>query len=91
LAGNALRHGRPPARVRLLRVDGGFIVDVADQDRETNPRADCRRAHRPRGRGLHIARPLAEELCWYTTEHVKHLWASFPADPSVDQDAAGDL
>jgi serine/threonine-protein kinase RsbW len=89
LAGNALRHGRPPAVVRLLRVEGGFILDVADQDRENIP-APAAGAHTDHGgRGLLIARSLAGELGWYTTEHAKHIWARFPADPETDHDAGG--
>jgi len=30
------------------------------------------------GRGLHIARSLAQQLCWYKTETTKHVWAAFP-------------
>ena len=79
LASNALRHGRPPAVVRLLRGDGEFYLDVADQDRTGGP--ELAGVHRPGvgGRGLHIARTLARELCWYATEDTKHIWASFPA------------
>jgi anti-sigma regulatory factor (Ser/Thr protein kinase) len=69
LAGNALRHGRSPAVVRLLRVDSRFILDVADQDRESIPEPAAGAHTDHGGRGLHIARSLAGELSWYTTEH----------------------
>jgi hypothetical protein len=32
LAGNALRHGKPPTIVALLRADGHLIIDVTDND-----------------------------------------------------------
>jgi serine/threonine-protein kinase RsbW len=91
LAGNALRHGRSPAVVRLLRVDSRFILDVADQDRESIPEPAAGAHTDHGGRGLHIARSLAGELSWYTTEHAKHVWVSFPAGAAVDQDAADDI
>jgi serine/threonine-protein kinase RsbW len=91
LAGNALRHGRSPAVVRLLRVDSRFILDVADQDRESVPEPAAGAHTDHGGRGLHIARSLAGELSWYTTEHAKHVWVSFPAGAAVDQGAADDI
>jgi len=79
LASNALRHGSPPAVVRLLRGDGEFFLDVADQDPAGAPQlADVHRAG-VGGRGLHIVRTLSRDLCWYATDTTKHIWASFPA------------
>ncbi len=78
LAGNALRHGSPPAVVRLLRCHSEFFVDVADRDPAGVPEpADIRQAG-PGGRGLSIARALSRDVCWYATATVKHVWASFP-------------
>jgi serine/threonine-protein kinase RsbW len=79
LAGNALRHGRPPAVVRLLRVDHQFILDVADRDRDSVPELANAGDGQAGGRGLHIARSLSTEICWYVTDQHKHVWASFPA------------
>ena len=78
LASNALRYGLPPAVVRLLRCDGEFFVDVADRDLESLPR--LARVHEAGigGRGLHIVRTLAREVCGYATGTDKHVWASFP-------------
>jgi serine/threonine-protein kinase RsbW len=78
LAGNALRHGRPPAVVRLLRAHGCFILDVADQDLDSTPKL-ANAHHGDGGHGLRIARSLSTEICWYATELHKHVWASFPA------------
>ncbi|MEU8611257.1 ATP-binding protein [Actinoplanes sp. NPDC048791] len=78
LASNALRHGRPPAVVHLLRCDGRFLVDVADQDVAGVPQLAGIHLAGVGGRGLHIVRTLALDLCWYATATTKHIWASFP-------------
>ncbi|AGZ41771.1 ATP-binding protein [Actinoplanes friuliensis] len=78
LASNAIRHGRLPADVRLLRGDGEFILDVADSDLTGVPLLANAHHADSGGRGLQIARTLAGELCWYATDTDKHVWASFP-------------
>lgn len=83
LASNALRHGLPPAVVRLLRADGHLIIEVADRDLESVPKlAEAHHAHTG-GRGLHIVRSLSRELSWYATDLAKHVWASFPMTPAA--------
>ncbi|MDI6103057.1 ATP-binding protein [Actinoplanes sp. NEAU-A12] len=80
LGGNALRHGMPPIVVRLLRDEDGYILDVSDHDPHHAPEsAELPQQFRAGGRGLHIVRSLTRQLCWYATEDVKHVWASFPA------------
>src|SRR3954471_12002735 len=37
LAGNALRHGRPPVFVRLLHEADCYLLDVSDQDPQRAP------------------------------------------------------
>ena len=82
LAGNALRHGRPPVVVRLLRDDDCYILDVADHDPDHAPQPAGGGGHsQAGGRGLLIAGSLAEQLCWYRDEHSKHVWASFALPP----------
>jgi len=78
LASNALRHGHPPAVVRLLRCDSRFLVDVADHDVAGVPQLAGIHLAGVGGRGLHIVRTLALDLCWYATTTTKHIWASFP-------------
>ncbi|WP_433828194.1 ATP-binding protein [Actinoplanes sp. CA-015351] len=79
LATNALRHGRPPALVRLLRVTGLLIVDVSDHDPERAPRFDVERPLGQGGLGMLLARTFAVEVGWYRAGAGKHVWASFPA------------
>ncbi|MBB2945211.1 hypothetical protein FB565_004944 [Actinoplanes lutulentus] len=79
LATNALRHGRPPASVRLLRVTDLLIVDVSDQDPDGEPRFDLERPLGQGGLGLLLARTFAVDVGWYRAGAGKHVWASFPA------------
>jgi serine/threonine-protein kinase RsbW len=90
LAGNALRHGQPPIVIRLLRDDDCYILDVADHapNHAPQPAVGHQQPHAG-GRGLLIARSLAEQLCWYRGEHTKHVWASFPAPPPEPRNAPG--
>jgi anti-sigma regulatory factor (Ser/Thr protein kinase) len=83
LASNALRHGQPPAVVRLLKGDEHFFLEVADRDLASVPKLAEAHPAVGGGRGLHIARSLALEVCWYATEHFKHVWASFPTGPAA--------
>ncbi|MFC7534021.1 ATP-binding protein [Actinoplanes sp. GCM10030250] len=75
LAGNALRHGRPPAVVMLQRSDGKLVIDVLDTGRESTPAVDDRRP--VGGLGLVLAQRLAKEVGWYPTEGGKRVWATF--------------
>jgi serine/threonine-protein kinase RsbW len=77
LAGNALRHGSPPAVVALLQADGRLILDVVDNDPDRRPAIDEARAAGDGGLGLPMAARLAEEVGWYPTGTGKHVWALF--------------
>jgi serine/threonine-protein kinase RsbW len=85
LASNALRHGQPPAVVRLLKGDDQFFLEVADRDLASVPKLADAHPSVGGGRGLHIARSLALEVCWYATEQFKHVWASFAVHPVDDR------
>ncbi|GAA2892676.1 hypothetical protein Acy02nite_62860 [Actinoplanes cyaneus] len=79
-ATNVLRHGTPPATVRLLAEPGRLIVDVSDQDLVGEPQFGLR--PRPMGEGglgLFLVDTFAADCGWYRTERAKHTWASFPA------------
>ena len=77
LAGNALRHGRSPTVVALLRADGHLIIDVVDQDPHTVPAVDPQRPLGTGGLGLPLAERLAQRVGWYPTATGKHVWAQF--------------
>jgi serine/threonine-protein kinase RsbW len=79
LAGNALRHGKPPVLVRLLSDDGCYILDVVDCAPDRLPaQPEQRQNLGAGGRGLRIALSVAQEVCWHVDGDSKHVWASFP-------------
>ncbi|MEV4281498.1 ATP-binding protein [Actinoplanes xinjiangensis] len=78
LATNAIRHGRPPTVVRLLRARDQFVLDVADHDLSTVPELADIRPVNAGGRGLHLAEAFAVTVGWYATDTTKHIWATFP-------------
>ncbi|MFI1995773.1 ATP-binding protein [Actinoplanes sp. NPDC020271] len=80
LATNAMRHGTPPATVRLLAEPGRLIVDVSDRDPVGEPQFGLE--PRPMGEGgfgLLLVRTFATDSGWHRTEHGKRTWASFSA------------
>lgn len=80
LATNALRHGVPPTRVSLSRVDDEFVLDVADHDVSRPPVIADDRAPGDGGLGLQIAQRISLEVGWYMEDTTKHVWATFPAE-----------
>lgn len=77
LAGNALRHGRPPTVVALLHGDHHLILDVLDSDSGSRPAPDYDRSPGTGGLGLKVAERLAHEVGWYPGSTGKHVWARF--------------
>jgi signal transduction histidine kinase len=77
LAGNALRHGRPPTVVALRRAGGHLLIDVVDHDPESRPVVDAGRPAGTGGLGLPLAERLAQEVGWYPAGTAKHVWATF--------------
>lgn len=77
LATNAIRHGSPPALVRLLREPDRLILDVADPDVTGEPLFDLERPIGLGGLGLRLAKTFATDLGWYRTAKTKHIWATF--------------
>ena len=81
LATNAIKHGRPPTVIRLLRSEDQFVLDVADRDLDNLPELRDTRPVNAGGRGLLLAQMFSLEVGWYATEDAKHIWASFPMHP----------
>ncbi|BBH70051.1 hypothetical protein ACTI_67360 [Actinoplanes sp. OR16] len=82
LATNAIRHGRPPTEVRLLRNDENVILDVADRDLSSVPELAHTRPVHAGGRGLLLALEFSLDVGWYATDDAKHIWATFPLEPA---------
>ncbi|GEK23507.1 ATP-binding protein [Cellulomonas xylanilytica] len=79
LATNALRHGRPPTIVQLLRDGESFLLQVTDHDPDVAPVYAGKRVVGAGGLGLHMARVLSVEVGWYATPTDKTVWAIFDA------------
>ncbi|SDT71884.1 ATP-binding protein [Actinoplanes derwentensis] len=77
LATNALRHGRPPTVIRLLREPGLLILDVADHDLAGEPLLDLSRPVGLGGLGLRLVKTFANGFGWHRTAKTKHIWATF--------------
>lgn len=75
LATNALRHGVPPVLVAAARVEGGYLLDVADGSVDAVPTYSTVRPAGEGGFGLYLVGRLADEVGWYVTGHRKHVWA----------------
>jgi signal transduction histidine kinase len=74
LVSNALRHGGAPVQVSLFRVDGRWLIDVADGS-PTPPAPRVAGRFDKGGRGLLIISRLADRCGWTTVNGVKHVWA----------------
>ncbi|MBD8079423.1 ATP-binding protein [Cellulosimicrobium arenosum] len=78
LATNALRHGNPPIRVRLLSDGREIAVDVIDHSPEQAPVVAGRRAPGAGGFGLVLACRAARDVGWFRSGvGEKHVWARF--------------
>ncbi len=81
LATNAIKYGRPPTEVRLLRTHDQFVIEVADRDLSTMPELVDTRPVNAGGRGLLLAQSFSLTVGWYATETTKNVWATFPMTP----------
>jgi anti-sigma regulatory factor (Ser/Thr protein kinase) len=89
LVTNAVRHGSPPLRLRLIR-DRALTVEVSDAGPNA-PRLRHARANDEGGRGLLIVARLAQGWGARYTAHGKVIWAQLATRESAgDAGDAGD-
>ncbi|HEV7754276.1 MAG TPA: ATP-binding protein [Mycobacteriales bacterium] len=74
LVSNALRHGGAPVQVTLFRVDGRWLLDVADGS-TVPPAPRSAEEFDTGGRGLLIISRLSGRRGWTVVNGVKHVWA----------------
>jgi anti-sigma regulatory factor (Ser/Thr protein kinase) len=75
LTSNALRHGRPPARVTVTVTPTGWLVDVSDAAPERPPTPAIGRDPALGGLGLHLVDRLCDGHGWLVDGGRKHVWA----------------
>jgi signal transduction histidine kinase len=77
LVSNALRHGRPPARVAVTATGTGWLIDVSDTAVELPPAPPPATGLDPAGGGLglYLVARLGAAHGWLVEEDRKHVWA----------------
>lgn len=75
LAANALRHGSPPALLRLEYGDGRIRVTVSNHGGSSDPQIMDAAADAGHGRGLAMVQDLAEEVGWKRDGDRLDVWA----------------
>lgn len=78
LAANAIRHGSPPALLRLDDSPGRLRVTVSSHGGSTEPMVLDAAADADHGRGLAMVRALAEDVGWLRDGDRLDVWAEFP-------------
>lgn len=77
LAANAIRHGRPPALLRLDYSAGRVRVTVSNHGGSPDPRILDAATDAGHGRGLAMVRALAEDMGWERDGERLDVWADF--------------
>ncbi|MFD7202805.1 SpoIIE family protein phosphatase [Streptomyces sp. NPDC059893] len=80
---NAIRYGRPPVRVRMLR-DGGLVCEVSDHS-STSPHLRYAATTDEGGRGLFLVAQLAKRWGTRYTALGKVIWAEQSLTVTPDQ------
>ena len=78
LAANAIRHGRPPALLRLSYSAGRVRVTVSSHGGSTEPMVLEARPDAGHGRGLAMVQALAADIGWQRDGDRLDVWAEFP-------------
>ncbi|GLY15987.1 ATP-binding protein [Kineosporia rhizophila] len=81
LAGNAVRHGRPPISVQLACTADAWLLSVSDAAPEQELRVGRLAGDEPGGRGLALVLTMAAQAGWYVHEGRKTVWAEVPDQP----------
>lgn len=75
LAVNAVRHGRPPARLALHRTGPDVRIEVTSGAGSTRPQAQVPEVHGGSGRGLTLVARLSVESGWSEASDLVTSWA----------------
>lgn len=78
LAANAIRHGSPPALLRLDYAGGRVRVTVSNHGGTADPRVLEAAPDAGHGRGLAMVHALADEVGWERDGDRLDVWAEFP-------------
>ncbi|MGL5859273.1 MAG: ATP-binding protein [Angustibacter sp.] len=81
LGGNAVRHGRPPVEVRLIRLADGWLLEVLDGAPEHPPGPRSGHVDAEGGFGLGLVRTLARSVGWWAEDGRKVVWAHVGDQP----------
>lgn len=75
LAANAVRHGSPPARLRLDRDAVRIRITVSNHGDAPDPRILTAEPHADHGRGLAMVEQLADRVGWARDGDRLDVWA----------------
>ena len=75
LAANAVRHGSPPAMLRLDRDAGSIRITVSNHGDAPDPRILTAEPHADHGRGLAMVEQLADRVGWARDGDRLDVWA----------------
>jgi serine/threonine-protein kinase RsbW len=78
LAANAIRHGRPPAILRLDYSAATVRVTVSDHGVSGEPAVLDAATDMGHGRGMAMVQALADEVGWHRDGDRLDVWAEFP-------------
>jgi hypothetical protein len=86
LAANGIRYGSPPVTVALARGDGSWLIVVSDRYAVGGAEDTGRQSAPPDpgevgGTGLALVVAASEQVGWYVTGPIKHVWAELADRP----------
>lgn len=81
LAANAVRHGQPPALLRIEYLSGAIRVSVVNEHSVGDPEFLAVAPDSNHGRGLAIVAQLAQDCGWSREGHRLEVWAELPLSP----------